>query len=160
MLVSLILIYPARKPYHLFHIAVLLQLFLNLCLAKLRISSRTAQTALRNQHGSIAVRMYRTTLQHKRLRVIAVKARILKKALCNQIILRPICIQPVIITAPCVKAPVDASHNAVCIFHKGRCHIARPCIIGLKLNNLYSFARTCNLLFKHMVHFFFMLQGF
>ena len=92
------------------------------------IAPLAQQALLRDEQCSLPVRMDRTALQNKRMRVVTTQSEITAKGGSERVVLAIIGIKSVMIPAPGIELPVDAA-NFLSVRHECRAGIPRPCVV-------------------------------
>ena len=138
MLIGFILIDSTWKPDNLVDTEPVLQLFLYLFPAHLRIASLTQKTGLCNNQSPLSVRMDGTALQHKRSGIQTWTTESPADKGSHPVILFPVPVKPVKGTSPGIKLPVNSTDRPFLIQNHGCSHISGPGVICLAFQQSHT----------------------
>ena len=138
MLIGFILIDSTWKPDNLVDTEPVLQLFLYLFPAHLRITSLTQQTGLCNDQSPLSVRMDGTTLKHKRSGIQTWTTKSPADKGSHPVVLLPVPVKSIKVSSPGIKLPVNSTDRPFLIQNHGCSHISRPGIICLAFQQSHT----------------------
>ena len=138
VLVGLVVIDAPGQPKDLFGPQGLQELGLDLGLGHFGVASGAQKAAFRGENGALAVGMDGAALQDEGVSVqhrVAEEAAELRR---HGVVLLPVGIETVHVSAPGVELPVHAHPAAQAVDQEGGAHVPGPGVVALQLQHLHS----------------------
>ena len=136
MAVGFIVVNTKRQPDDFFNRKILTQLFFNFRSCKRRIAPRTQQTFFGRKQGSFSINMDGTAFQNKGAGIIEGISEKTADSFRNLTVMLKVGIQTVILAAPGVEFPLNASSDALIVDHKRSAGISCPGILCRGFNQM------------------------